>query len=135
MQHQRVEEWEEKLNAMLKQVDHELEERFGSLLRPHPARPRRGSTANPQLDGLIRVTASFSAGFGTQLGRGYVVRVETVSLDPLPPQKREDLEKLAVERIRSGLKEAFPNRDLAIRRDGAAWKIVGDLQFQDLRAP
>jgi hypothetical protein len=129
MQHQRVEEWEEKLNALLKQIDHELEERFGSRLRPHPARPRRGSTANPQLDGLIRVTASFSAGFGTELGRGYVVRAETVSLDPLPAEMRDAIETLAVERIRRGLKEAFPNRDLAIRRDGATWKIVGDLQF------
>lgn len=129
MVHQRVEKWESKLNDMLRQVDLELEAQFGSRLPLHPARPANGLTSNPQQDGLFRVTASFTAGFGSTLGKGYVVHIEAVTLEAVPAALRKEIEHLAAERIGLGLKTAFPGADLAVRRDGAVWKIVGDLHL------
>lgn len=129
MRHQRVEEWEERLNELLKRVDHALEARFGDLLPPHPARPPRGATANPQHDGLFRVTASFTAGFGSPLGRGYRLWIDIVSLDTLPEARRRAVERRAAALIRCGLRDTFPGRSLSLRREGHGWKIVGDLSL------
>ncbi|HPK37732.1 MAG TPA: hypothetical protein PLH01_05580 [Kiritimatiellia bacterium] len=129
MRHHRVEQWEARLNALLKRVDHALEERFGDLLTPHPARPPHGTTANPQYDGLFRVTAAFTAGFGSSLGKGYVLSIEPVSLEPLPKKARAKIEATAVQMIQEGLEEALPGRGLRVERDGTVWKIVGDLSL------
>lgn len=129
MRHQRVEQWEARLNALLKRVDHALEERFGTLLTPHPARPPHGATANPQHDGLFRITAVFTAGFGSSLGKGYVLSMEPVSLEPLPEDVRAEIEAAAVRMIREGLEEALPGRGMRVQRDGTLWKIVGDLSL------
>jgi hypothetical protein len=127
MRHQRVEEWESKLNDLLKQVDSVLEEKFGSQLPLHPARAARDTTANPQLDGLFRVNASFTAGFGSKLGKGYVIQIDTVTLESLPAEIRRTIEQHAVELIHKGLVHVFPGKDLKLKRDGPVWKIVGDL--------
>ncbi len=129
MRNPRVEEWEERLNGLLRQVDNSLEEEFGSLIAPHPARPARGSTSNPQHDGLFRVIASFTAGFGSRCGKGYVVRFDAVSLERLPPELKAAVERRAVALIRSGLSKTFPGRGLVLRRDGPVWKIIGDLSL------
>lgn len=124
-----VEKWEDKLNALLRRVDHTLEKRYGSLSAPHPARPPHGSTANPQQDGLFRVTASFTPGFGSTFGKGYVVQLDTVTLGVLPKKQRAAIEKDAIQLIREGLEEVLPSRGLTVKRDGPLWKIVGDLSL------
>lgn len=129
MRNPRLEVWEDGLNSLLRQVDNTLEEEFGSLLAPHPARPARGSTSNPQHDGLFRVTASFTAGFGSRHGKGYAVQLDTVSLERLQPELLAAVERRAVALIRSGLGKTFPGRGLALRRDGPVWKIIGDLSL------
>jgi len=129
MLHQRVEEWEAKLNELLKRVDNALENKFGKLHARHPARPPHGSTANPQHDGLFRVTASFTPGFGSALGKGYVIQLDQVTLKKLPAQQLEDIRHYALRLIQEGLEEALPGRGLAVKRDGNLWKIVGDLSL------
>ena len=129
MRHQKAEEWEAKLNGLLKRVDRELEEAYGNLFGAHPARPPKGSTANPQQDGLFRVTASFSPGFGTELGKGYVLQLDLVTLDDVPEDRVEAIRRTAVRLIQEGLDDVLPGRNLAVKRDGNVWKIVGDLSL------
>lgn len=129
MRNHRVEEWEDKLNDLLKRVDHALEEQYGALLKLHPARPPHGSTANPQQDGLFRVTASFTPGFGSKLGKGYVIRLDLVTLDALLDEQRTLIQQTAIQLIKAGLEEVLPGRGLTVKRDGKLWKIVGDLSL------
>ncbi len=134
MRHQHVEKWESRLNELLRQVDHVLEEKYGHLFATHPARPPKGSTANPQQDGLFRVTASFSPGFGTELGKGYVLQLDLVTLEKVPQAKVDRIQREAVRLIQNGLENVLPGRDLAVRRDANVWKIVGDLSITSMCA-
>jgi len=124
-----VEKWEEKLNRLLRRTDLMLEESYGQLFARHPARPAHGCTANPQHDGLFRVTASFSPGFGSELGKGYVLQFELVSLEKLPNMQLDAIQQQAVRFIQKGLDEALPGKNLSVKRDGTLWKIVGDLSL------
>ena len=126
----RVEKWEDKLNALLRQVDAALEEEYGEVVPRHPSRLPHGATGNPQHDGLFRITAAFTAGFGSQLGRGYVVTIEPVTLETFPPGIWHGAEQKACQMIREGLEEALPGRGLKLQRDGDVWKITGDLSLE-----
>lgn len=125
----RLEAFEDTLHGVLSEIDGALEERWGARWPLHPARPPRGTAANPQYDGLFRVTASFSAGFGSALGPGYVFRVELSTLRNVPPEVRAEIEEEAVRLLRAGLARAFPGRDLRVDRDGSVYKIHGDLSL------
>ena len=124
-----LEQFEDKLHGVLSEIDGALEERFGSRWPLHPARPPRGAAANPQYDGLFRVTASFTAGYGSKFGPGYVFRVEASTLASVPESEREAIEEAAVALLREGLARAFPGRDLRVDRDIAGYKIHGDLSL------
>ena len=124
-----LEQFEDKLHGVLSEIDGALEERFGSRWPLHPARPPRGAAANPQYDGLFRVTASFTAGYGSRFGPGYVFRVEASTLASVPESEREAIEEAAVALLREGLARAFPGRDLRVDRDVAGYKIHGDLSL------
>ncbi len=126
----RLEAFEEKLHGVLSEIDGALEERWGSRWKLHPARPRRGAAANPQYDGLFRVTASFTAGYGSKWGPGYLFRVEFSTLDRVPADARAEIEEEAARLLREGLARAFPGRDLRVDRDGPALKIHGDLSLR-----
>lgn len=121
--------WEARLHKLLREIDHHLETRYGDLWPLHPSRSKRGVADNPQYDGLFRVTATFSAGFGSRLGPGYVVQVEIVTLARVPADVREKIEQEAVDMLRAGLPEAFPRRKLSVERDGSVFKIYGDLSL------
>ncbi len=125
----RLEAFEEKLHGVLSEIDGALEERWGARWPLHPARPRRGAAANPQYDGLFRVTAAFTAGYGSKFGPGYVFRVEFSTLADVPEADRKAVEEEAVALLRDGLAKAFPGRDLRVDRDGAVLKIHGDLSL------
>ena len=124
-----LEQFEDRLHGVLSEIDGALEERFGSRWPLHPARPPRGAAANPQYDGLFRVTASFTAGYGSKFGPGYVFRVEASTLASVPESEREAIEEAAVALLREGLARAFPGRDLRVDRDVAGYKIHGDLSL------
>ena len=124
-----LESFEETLHGVLSEIDRTLEERWGARWPLHPARPARGTAANPQYDGLFRVTASFTAGYGSKLGPGYVFRVEISTLADVPEETRAEIEEEAVRLLREGLARAFPGRDLRVDRDGPVLKIHGDLSL------
>ncbi len=125
----RLEAFEDTLHGVLSEIDGALEESWGSRWPLHPARPPRGAAANPQYDGLFRVTASFTAGYGSTWGPGYLFRVEFSTLSPIPANARAEIEEAAVALLREGLARAFPGRDLRVDRDGAVYKIHGDLSL------
>jgi hypothetical protein len=126
-----LESFEDSLHSVLSEIDGALEERWGARWPLHPARPPRGTAANPQYDGLFRVTAAFSAGFGSRLGPGYLFRVEMSTLADVPAAEREAIEAEAAALLREGLARAFPGRDLRVDRDGPVLKIHGDLSLAD----
>lgn len=119
--------WEEKLKRVFDEIDHELEERYGDRYPLHPNRPTRGETANPEDDGLFNVGASFTAGYGSQRGRGYVVSVRMVTLARVPADVQEQMENEVAVMLRERLPSIFPGRDLRVERDGHVFKITGDL--------
>ena len=102
--------WEAKLNKLLREIDAKLEEKYGHKWPLHPSRPDRGTAANPQYDGLFRLTASFSAGYGSELGPGYVFRVEIVTLSKVPDEVVRQIEEEAADLLREGLPHVFPGR-------------------------
>lgn len=130
MRHSFAEEWERTLEDVLQEVDHKLEERFGKLYRRHPVRPAHGQTVNRRYDGLFRLTANFTAGFGSATGPGYVVDIGISTLDSVAHEDRKTVETTAVSLIRKSLPQAFPQRDLRLIRDGTVWKVVGDLSLR-----
>lgn len=124
--------WEAKLYQILHEVDDHLEVKYGNFLPLHPSRPEQGTAANPQYDGLFRLTASFSAGYGSELGAGYIFRVEIVTLSKIPSAQREKIEDEAADLMRQGLERAFPDRHMAVARDGSVYKIYGDLTLNGI---
>ncbi len=125
----KLEEWEGRLYTLLREIDGVLEDKYGKLYPLHPARPERGETANPQYDGLFRITASYSAGYGSKLGPGYIFRVEVVTFETVPDEERLKFETEAMQMAEEGLKKVFPERELSVARDGNVIKIYGDLSL------
>ncbi len=129
MRHYKIEEWESKLKRVFDRVDDYLEEKYGRKYPLHPARPARGTTSSKAQDGLFNLGASFSAGYGSMRGPGYVVEVRMVTLTRVPHYIRSQIEDEVMELLREELPEAFPDRELKIERDGRVYKIYGDLHL------
>lgn len=129
MGHPSLARFESKLKELFDRVDWELEGKYGSDYPLHPSRAKRGTTSNPQTNGLFNLGASFSAGFGSEIGRGYVVDVEMVTLAHVPADVREKIEEEAAARIEELLPQYFPGRDLSVSRDRNVFKIHGDIRL------
>jgi hypothetical protein len=127
VRHPRAEQWESRLRQVFDGIDDYLEDRYGDRYPLHPARARRGETSRPEHSGLFNVGASFSAGFGSRHGPGYVVEVRMVTLSRVPQAVREQIEREVVDLLRRELPRAFPGRHLHVDRDGPVFKIYGDL--------
>ena len=110
MWHTKTIEWDRRLKAMFDEIDDILEDRYGSRWNLHPNRPQRGRTSNREMDGLFNIGADFTAGYGSRLGRGYIVQVRMSTLDHVPAEARHrieaDVEQLVVEKLPT----AFPIR-------------------------
>ena len=128
-QHPRLQEWEGRLKAVFDQIDDWLEDRYGTDYPLHPARAARGATANKEDDGLFNVGAAYSAGFGSSNGPGYVVDVRMATLSGVDASTRARLEEEVVDLLAEKLPEAFPGRNIEVKRDGHVYKISGDLSF------
>ncbi len=129
LRHPQVEAWEDRVKQVLDEIDARLEQRHGHLFELHPMRPEAGATANPEDDGLFDVGAAFTAGFGSRLGRGYVVDVRLATLAPVPAALQETIGAEVADQLRAGLARAFPGRELRVDRDGSQYKITGDLSL------
>jgi hypothetical protein len=124
-----VETFEERLRELFDRIDDELEDRWGGEYPLHPARPPRGTVRNKEQDGLFNIGASFSAGYGSEHGKGYVIEVRLLTLSNVDDDTREDVRAYSARRVRELLPEYFPDRSLQIVRDGDLFKIVGDLSL------
>ena len=129
MRHHAAEEWEARLDAAMHELDAILEEKYAGKYVLHPARPRRGRTANPSHDGLFSVAANFSLGLGSQVGKGYVVDIKMVTLQNVSPSVREAIERQALDTLQKLLPKYFPETKLEIAKDGNVIKIHGDLSL------
>jgi len=127
MRHPKALEWEAKLKDIFDRIDSELEESYGNLYPLHPARARRGDTANPEDEGLFDVGAAFTAGFGSEFGAGYVIQVHMATLEEVPPHVRENILREVKEKLEAALPVAFPGRNLRLISEGGVFKIIGDL--------
>ena len=129
MRNPKVIKWEEPLFELLRDVDALLESEFGDILPKHPSRPAHGVTSNPQNDGLFRVTANFTAGYGSVHGKGYTLDIDFVTLKTVEEGHRITIENRTLKLIQDGLDKRMPERKLTVKRDGICWKIVGDLSL------
>ena len=123
MSDRRIKEFDESLKKMFDEIDDYLEDSYGYLYPLHPARPDRGKTSNKEHDGLFNIGASFSAGFGSRLGRGYIVDVQMVTLHQVPDDICRQIEDDVVRQISRKLPAFFPARDLDVEKDGTVFKI------------
>ncbi|HKK48748.1 MAG TPA: hypothetical protein VJ932_06595 [Alkalispirochaeta sp.] len=129
MRGQEVQDFETTLKKLFDQIDTELEDRWGGEYPLHPSRPARGKSSNPETDGLFNVGASFSTGYGSDHGRGYVIETRMVTLTSVDSETREEIRNYVARRVSELLPQYFPNRDLDIVRDGDLYKVTGDLSL------
>jgi hypothetical protein len=133
--HPKTIEWDERLKALFDEIDHELENAYHGRFSLRANRPARGETSNPEADGLFNIGAFFTPGFGSELGRGYLVEIIVASRDPVPEAERDAIEGYVVKRLRELLPLRFPERVLTVEKDGSMWKIVGDLSLGPANRP
>lgn len=123
--------WEETLKSVFDAIDHELEAEYGDRYPLHPSRPKHGTTANPEDDGLFNVGAAFSAGFGSKYGPGYVVEIRLSTLRNVPDDVREEIKEKVLQGLGQRLPQAFPGKLLHISEENGVIRIHGDLSLDD----
>lgn len=124
-----VEKWEEKLQKIFNKIDHILEEKYGDLFPLRPNRPQHGEGVTPDADGLFDLGVSFTVGLGSELGPGYVFRVNLATLRKVPEDLIEKIEDEVIDLLTEALPEHFPGKDLKVARDGKVYKIFGNLDL------
>ncbi len=127
MRHLKAIDWELRLKRIFDGIDRELERLYGDGFRLHPSRPAAGATSNPEMDGLFNVGASFSAGFGSRFGPGYVVDIRLSTLEHIPGELREELRDAVQAMLEQQLPKAFPGRQLQVDKEDQHLRIHGDL--------
>ena len=129
MRHRKAKAWEKKLKSVFDEIDAELEKVYGDLFSLHPARSPAESTANPEMDGLFNVGASYSAGFGSRLGPGYVVDIRLSTLERVPKELKEQLRNRVEDLLNQKLPAAFPGKTLRVDKERSHLRIHGDLSL------
>jgi hypothetical protein len=124
------------LEALFREVDEELEERWAGSFSLHPNRPARGATANPEMDGLFEIAPDFTPGIGSEKGRGYLISLRVATLEQVPASRLEAFMEEAAALVREKLPRFFPGRSLEVVRDRGGgpesregFKIVGDFSL------
>ena len=129
MRHQKLLKLEHLIKIMFDEIDDCLEDKYGEEYQLHPNRPKRGTTSSKEMDGLFNVGADFSSGYGSDLGRGYVVRIRMSTLDHVPESIKKSIRIDTENFVRIKLKETFPHQELCLEHDGSQLKIVGDFRL------
>jgi hypothetical protein len=132
MWHPKMVEFDNRMKKLFDEVDDYIETLFGSKYSLHPVRPERGKTGNPEADGLFNIGASFTPGFGSDLGRGYVVDLTIATLDKVDEDGRNAIYEAAAEKIKELLPVYFPGRELSVHRDKNFYKIQGDFSLGEI---
>jgi len=122
-------EFDLQMKALFDKVDHYIEDIYGDRYELHPMRPRRGETANPEADGLFNVGAIFTPGFGTEIGRGYIINLKLSTLEIVDKNVRHEIYKTVVRKVKELLPLFFPERELRVLQCRNHFKIVGDFRL------
>ena len=131
MRGSKVLNWERKLKTVFDEIDHILEEEFVGALQIHPNRPLRGSTSNPEADGLFNVGASYTTGFGSESGEGYTVDIRLSSLTEAPEHLQKRVNDRVKELLTERLPEVFQNNKLHVSDFEFGLKIHGDISIKE----
>ena len=123
------EELEQRLDKLCADLDNYLEDQYTDIFSLHPNRPLRGAGANPSYDGIFATSISFTLGYGSEYGRGYLVVVDVRTLQTVTALQREEINNRAFVYIKNNLPLHFPERKLDIVRDGNLLKIIGDFSL------
>jgi len=132
MWHPKMMEFDDRMKKLFDEVDNYIEDRYGSNYSLHPVRPARGETANPEADGLFNIGANFTPGYGSELGRGYLIDVSMSTPDKVEEDVRREIYEAAADKVRELLPIHFPERKLAVRRDKNHFKIQGDFSLGEI---
>ena len=127
MFHPKTTDWDNRMKEMFDRIDRVLENRYEGAWKLRRNRPERGETYNPEADGLFNVGVFFTPGFGSRIGRGYLVEIVLATEEPVPRTKRDEIELLVRDLLVEFLPVYFPDRKLTVERDGSMYKIHGDL--------
>ena len=123
--------WEHRLKNVFDEIDRILEDTYHGVLPLHPRRPARGTTANPEADGLFNVGASYTTGLGSKFGEGYSVEIRLSSLKNISPALRQKVNLQVKRLLEEKLPRAFPNNELHVTENGFGLKIHGDISIED----
>jgi hypothetical protein len=129
MRSREAKEWELRLKDVFDEIDAILEDEYGDRFTLHPNRPAEGKTSNPEMDGLFNVGASFSAGFGSRLGPGYVVDIRMSTLSKKPKELKLELRDRVKGLLEERLPAAFPGKNLEVHVERKHLRIIGDLSL------
>lgn len=122
-------ELENQLHKMCIELDNHLEDKFGNMFPLHPNREKRGKTASANYDGLFSTGLQFTNGYGSKLGRGYLLDIDISTLTWVKKEDTKMIEDEAIQYLSSILKKYFPNRVLELKRDQNVIKLVGDFSL------
>ena len=125
-------EFDDRLKKLFDEVDAYIEDHYGDRYDLHPVRPVRGETANPEADGLFNIGANFTPGFGSELGRGYLIDVSMSTLEKVDEAVSREIYEATAEKVRELLPIYFPERELTVRRDKNHFKIQGDFSLGEV---
>ena len=92
----------------------------------------KDGTSNKSSDGLFNIGASYSLGFGSKYGAGYVIEVRLATLEHIPDELRTEIESNVVGQLERELPEVFPDRKLSVEKDGSVYKIIGDFNLGEI---
>ena len=129
MWHPKTVEFDERMKKLFDEVDGYIEDLYGDKYHLHPVRLARGETANPEMDGLFNIGAVFTPGFGSQLGRGYLIDMSISTLEKVGENERNEIYEAAARKVRELLPIHFPERELTIELDRNRYKILGDFSL------
>ncbi|QBG46661.1 hypothetical protein EGM51_04325 [Verrucomicrobia bacterium S94] len=122
-------EWELKLKHVFDEIDRILEAEYSGYFTRHPNRPPEGTTSNPEMDGLINVGASYSAGFGSEFGPGYVVSIRISTLGQVPRAVKREMRDKVQQLLLEKLPATFPENQLFVDKEREHLRIHGDLSL------
>ncbi|MDR1837111.1 MAG: hypothetical protein LBQ89_05575 [Treponema sp.] len=125
-------EFDDRIKKLFDEVDNYIEDLYGDRYKLHPLRPVRGKTANPEADGLFNIGAIFTPGFGSDLGRGYLIDVAMSTLEKVDECVRREIYGAAAQKVIELLPLHFPERELTVRRDRNHFKIQGDFSLGEI---
>jgi len=130
--HPKQEQLEADLERLCSALDNYLEDLYEGFFSLHPNRLRRGSGANPSFDGIFSTSISFTLGYGSVYGRGYIVAISVRTLAHVSAQQMEEINNRAFVFIGNNLSRYLPERQLEIVKDGKLLKIIGDFSLGDV---